>query len=264
MRRKTQIMITALILAIAALGFLIWNANRGIDTPMFLDAKSNAYDALMFAEKQLGDFSPDPDSGKLAQSVTNNAEALRVMRAALEKPFEAPEATYDNQLINAVLGNIGRFKTLALAAKCEGILAEQNGDFPSAARAYVDIIRLGQKIEAGPLIFMLIGVSVERIGVEALERIEPKLINPTRGEVAATLKQLNETRLPFGEIERRERYLRRRASPTAIHYIIFTRHVRAAMEKGNDKHMQAYQSLDAIASKLALPVSTIASGGPGE
>ena len=264
MRRKTQIIITALILGIAALGFLIWSANKGINTPLFLDAKSNAYEALIFAEEQLIDFSPKPTSAKFAQSVTNNAAALNLMRAALEKTFEAPESTYDNQLINTVLGNIGRFKTLALAAKCEGVLAERNGDFPSAARSYVDIIRLGQKVQAGPLIFMLIGVSIERIGVEALEQLEPKLVNPARSQIASTLKELNEVRVPFEEVEWRERYLRRRASPTPIHSLIFTRHVRAAIEKGKQKHTQAYQSLGALASKLAQPVPAVPNGAPGE
>jgi hypothetical protein len=264
MRRRTQLIITVVILAIAALGFLIWSANRGITSPMFRHPEENAYDALIFAEKQLGDFSPDPTSAKLAQSVTNNAEALRLMRAALERPFEAPESTYDNQLINAVLGNVGRFKTLALAARCAGALAEQNGDFPSAARSYLDIIRLGQKIQAGPLIFMLIGVSIERLGVEAMEKLEPNLTGGFRAEIATTLKQLNETRLPFEEVQRREQYLRRRASPTPLHYIIFTRHVRAAMESGKQKHALAWQSLDAIASKLAQPTPRTPTAAPGE
>jgi hypothetical protein len=189
------------------------------------------------------------------------------MRAALEKPFEAPEAAYDVQLMNGPLGNIGQFKTLAMAAKCEGIFAEQNGDWTAAARSYTDIIRLGQKVQAGTLIFMLIGVSIERIGVEALEKLEGNLTGTARGQIAATLKQLNEQRLPFGEVEWRERYLRRRGSPTPLHYVIFTRHVRAAIESGKAKHMQAYQSLESIASKLAQPARSNPgnpSGGPGE
>ena len=133
-------------------------------------------------------------------------------------------------------------------------LAEQNGDYASAARSYVDIIRLGQTIQAGPLIFMLVGVSIERIGVEALTELEPNLGGETRSQIAGTLKQLNETRLPFERVEMRERYFIRRGSPTPIHYLLFTRHVRAAMDRGKQKHTQAYQSLDALASKLAQPV----------
>ena len=94
MRRKTQLIITALILAIAALGFLIWSANRGITAPMFRHPEANAYEALIFAQKQLGNISADPTPAEIAESVTNNAAALKLMRAALEKPFEAPEAVY--------------------------------------------------------------------------------------------------------------------------------------------------------------------------
>ncbi len=264
MRRKIQLIITALILGIAALGFLIWTANKGINTPLFLDAKSNAYDALILAKNNLGEIRPDPTSAQLAQIVTNNAEALRLMRAALEKPFEAPEGAYHVQSVNPVLDNIGRFKELALLLKCEGLLAEQNGNFAAAARSYIEIIRLGQKIQAGPLIFMLIGVSIERIGVEALTQLEPNLAGDPRSQTSATLKQLNETRLPFEEVEMRERFFRRRGSPTPIHYLIFTRHVRAAIERGKQKHTQAYQSLDALASKLAQPVPSVPTAAPGE
>jgi hypothetical protein len=264
MRRKTQLTITVLILAIAALGFLIWSANRGITAPMFRHPEANAYEALIFAQKQLGTISADPTPAEVAQSVTNNAAALKLMRAALEKPFEASEAVYDPQPNNTMLNDVGGFKALALAAKREGSLAEQDGDSASAARSYVDIVRLGQKIQAGPLIFMLVGVSIERIGVEALTELEPNLTGDTRSQTAATLKQLNETRLSFEEVEMRERYFRRRASITPIHYLIFTRHVRAAMDKGNDKHMQAYQSLDALASKLAQPARTVPTVAPAE
>jgi hypothetical protein len=264
MRRRTQLIITVVILAIAALGFLIWSANRGITSPMFRHPEANAYEALIFAAKQMGNISADPSPAEFTQSVTNNATALKLMRAALEKPFEAPEAVYDPQANNANLNNVGTFKALALAAKREGTLAEQNGDYASAARSYVDIIRLGQTIQAGPLIFMLVGVSIERIGVEALTELEPNITGDTRSQTAAALKQLNETRLPFAEVEMRERYFSRRASPTPIHYLIFSRHLRAAMNKGNEKHTQAYQSLDAIASKLAQPTPRTPTAAPGE
>jgi len=264
MRRKTQFIITGLILAIAALGFLIWAGNKDITAPMFRDPEANAYEALIFAQKQLGDISSDSAPAEITQSVANNGVALKLMRAALEKPFEAPEAVYDPQINNAHLNDLGRFKALALAAKREGTLAERDGDYASAARSYVDIIRLGQTIQAGPLIFMLVGVSIERIGVEVLTELEPNLTGDTRSQTAAVLKQLNETRLPFAEVEMRERYFRRRGSPTPIHYLIFSRHVRAAMDKGNEKHMQAYQSLDALASKLAQPTPKTSSAAPAE
>jgi hypothetical protein len=264
MRRKTQLVVTVVILAIGALGFLIWTANRGITSPMFRHPEANAYEALIFAQNQLGSISPDPTSAEIAESVTNNAKALKLMRAALEKPFEAPEAVYDPRASNAMLNNVGRFKALALAAKREGMVAEQNGDYAGAARSYMDIIRLGQSIQAGPLIFMLVGVSIERIGVEALTQLEPKLTGDTRSQTAATLKQLNETRLPFEEVEMRERYFRRRASPTPIHYLVFTRHVRAAMESGKQKHALAWQSLDALGSNLAQPAPTVPNAAPAE
>ena len=141
------------------------------------------------------------------------------------------------------------------------VTPEQREQFEASSHLLVHQLL---KLKAGPLIFMLIGVSIERIGVEALEQLEPKLVNPARSQIASTLKELNEVRVPFEEVEWRERYLRRRASPTPIHSLIFTRHVRAAIEKGKQKHTQAYQSLGALASKLAQPVPAVPNGAPGE
>lgn len=251
MPRKSWVILAGL--ALFLLGALfIWATAKSAQAP-FLTARAPAYDTLVHAATLLQVTTPTPADHQLVAYVAANAPALEVLRKALQQPFEAPPAAYDTAAAGSTLNQIASMKSLALALKNEGLNAQRQGDIPSAARSYIDILRLGQKIEAGPLIFMLIGVSLERIGLEALEKIEPELTPPARSEVAAALKQINTQRIPFSSIEDRERYIRRRNSPTPLHYLIFSRHLRAAMDKGQQKYEQTVQAVDALASKLQRP-----------
>jgi hypothetical protein len=249
MRRKPLIIIACLGLFIVSAIF-IWSAIR-TSKPPFVSAAAPAYDTLVLATQRLLNGDPSPATNELAAYLATNAPALQKLREALNQKFEAPEKAYDNP---AALGagqyEIGSFKGLALILKNEGRFYENQSKPLEAAHSYADIIRFGTMVEAGPFLFAMIGVGVERIGVEALQELEPKLQGPSRKEIASKLREINSERVPFPTIVDRERYIRRRHSPTPLHYLIFSRQVRASAARTRDKYETAYQAVDALANKL--------------
>jgi hypothetical protein len=69
------------------------------------------------------------------------------------------------------------------------------------------------KIEAGTVIFAMVGISFERIGIDALQQLEPDLQGSVRKEIASKLREINSQRVTFESIEDRERYIRQAAPP---------------------------------------------------
>lgn len=248
--RLRPLWITIGVLAMILLGSVwMWTAAKR-QTPAFLRTPAPAFETLVRAGSRIQDPNPSPSSDELAAYIATNAAALATVREALTKPFEAPAAMYDIHTMNTSFTQVGGFKKLALMLKNEGTHYENQGKMAEAGRCYADVIRLGLKVERGPLIFMLIGVSFERIGLEALEAIEPKIPARARKELSAGLREMNSQRVPFAEIEERERYIRRRHSPTPFHYLIFAGQARAGIVNAQNKYEPAWQYLDALASKL--------------
>lgn len=251
MRRCSWIILATLVLFLLGAAILWTTAKSAI--PPFLTTPAPAFDTLVRAGSRILDMNHSPSTNQLPVYLATNAAALAIIREALTQTFEAPAATYDMATIQTPLNQVGTFKALALLLKNEGLHFELQNKPTEAARSYTDIIRLGQKIESGPLMFMLIGVSIERIGLEALEKLEPRIPTPTRAEISTALRQINSQRLPFAAIEERERYIRRRNSPTPLHFLFFSRQSRAFIANAQNKYEPAWQSLDALASKLERP-----------
>ncbi|HEX7860765.1 MAG TPA: hypothetical protein VF773_10590 [Verrucomicrobiae bacterium] len=244
--------ILILVLAILLLPLLLWPFLKPAP-PEFLNNKAPAYQTLQRAANSLGNINPKPSADELAEDAGSNAAALKILREALNQPFQLPEEAYSQSTIDKVIGNIGSFKTLAIVLKNEGLAAEQRNQTTNAVASYLDLIRFGQKIESGLLIFALIGVSIERMGVEALTAIEWKIEPPLRAQIAAELRSLNSKRVPFPQIEEGERFILRRSSPTPIHFLILRRAVRPAIEKGKVKYDQASKDLETLAAKFDQP-----------
>jgi hypothetical protein len=228
---------------------LIWSAVRNAKPP-FLNASAPAYETLrLAAQRQVNRESPGAD--ELAAYIATNSFALAKVREALEQKFEAPEGAYGSSAAMAgVLNEVGGFKSLAVMLKNEGRLYEHENKRVEAAHSYADVIRLGTKIESGTIIFALVGIGIERIGLEALQELEPSLEGTVRREIAAKLHKINSERVQFAAIEERERYIRRRHSPTPLHYVFFARQVRAATAGAQNKYETARQAVDALAKKL--------------
>lgn len=257
MRRKPLILIASLILVLlVVVGIFIWVSGRE-GKPEFLSGAAPAYESLLRATKLLP--SSTPSASEPASEGGIDATALENVRRALMERFEAPEAAYHSANMNGVLSEVGTFKQIALALKNEGARYEAENKLEEAARVYVDIVRLGIKVESGPLIFAMIGQGIERIGMEALDALEPGLPSPARHEVAAALRRANSHRIPFNAIEERERYFRRNNSPTPFHMIFFSRRLRATVEQAKAKYETTWQAVDALASKLDRPARNIQS-----
>jgi hypothetical protein len=248
--RKAFLLLACLALFLfGAMG--VWFAGKR-GTPDFLRTPAPAYESLLRASARLGDNSPNPNTNRLASYVESNAEALKTLRAALTQRFEAPAAAYDQRTLDRVLSEFP-VKALALTLRTEGRAAELNGKIVDAARSYVDIIHLGTKVASGPVIFSMIGLGIERLGIEALQELEPRLPSPARNEIAAKLRTINDDRINFTVVEERERHFRQQNSPSPLHFMFFSRQLRQGVESARHKHELSGQAVDALASKLDLP-----------
>lgn len=251
MRRKSIILIVGLVVFVGSALFL-WSRGKA-STPKFLTTPAPAYETLVQASRALGDNRGDQGTNELAEYVEANAPAMKMVREALTQKFEAPMAAYDVATMGNIMPELGSFKSLALALRNEGVYRETQTNYSQAAETYVDVIRLGSKVESGTIIFALVGIAIERIGIDALERIEHEIQAPVRQQIAAKLREINSQRIPFAGIAERERVVLRRNAPTPIHVLILSRFNRAGISKAESKYEQAWQALDALASKLEQP-----------
>jgi hypothetical protein len=241
--------ILLVLLAIILLPLVLWPFIK--PSPLaFLNNKAPAYQTLRRAANSLGNLNPSPSPNDLPAYVASNAPALKILREAFNQEFGLPEEAHDQSVLTQALGDVGSWKALALALKSEGLAAELSNANAEAIQSYLDLIRYGQKIECGLLIFALVGVSIERMGVDALTAIEPKINPPHRAQIAAELRALNSKRVPFTQIEEGERFILRRSSPTPLHFLILRRSVRPAIEKGKVRYNQASQDLESLAAKF--------------
>lgn len=248
MRRKSILFLACLLLLIVGAVFLWSRANSSV--PPFLVTPAPAFDTLVRASRTLADNRADPAPNELAEYMEVNALALSMVRDALAQKFEAPSAAYNIKTLDTVLKELGSFKSLALALRNEGNFHESQTNIAIATQSYLDVVRLGTKVESGPVIFALVGIAIERIGLSALEQLSPDLPVEARKQLAATLRKINSERIPFGEIEQREGLILRRNAPTPIHVLILSRFNRAPILSAQSKYEQASLAVEALARKL--------------
>ena len=151
--------------------------------------------------------------------VQTNRAALDAARRGLLLRAEAPAEAY--VATSLLLGrDLPRLKQLGHAFRHEGLHYETQGNYAAAAQSHLDTVRLGQKVEAGPVICMLVGMAIESIGLTALEKIEPHLKEGDRTKLASDLEKLRAERFPFGEVLRRERYFMRQNARNPAQYLV--------------------------------------------
>ena len=233
MLRRKSILIPGVIALILAIGLVMWSASRN-SAPEFLAGLSqNAYDDFVRAGNPMAGF---PDE-LMQDFMRTNHVTLDLLRRGLGKRFEAPAETYSMETFGAiVMPNMALFKRLGQTLKAAGKNAEEEAKFAEAASIYLDLIQFGQKAQAGPVIFCLIGLAVEDMGLRGLQNLESNLNGSERAQVASKLEQLVAERLSFEEILKRERYFGRRNSPTPFHYLISVRMSRPAIQSAHAKY----------------------------
>jgi hypothetical protein len=254
MLRKKWVLVIGGALAVLLLASLItWSTAKRSAPPFLAGLTQNSYDDFVKAGKLLIGTVED---GDLETFVRTNRPALDTVRAGLKKRFEAPAETYDMQAFaNLVMPNMSYLKQLGKAIKAEGTLAEDSGKYTEASTIYLDLIECGQKIQAGPLIFLLMGLAVEDMGHKSLQGIEKHLKEPDRQEIATRLSKLAENRIPFEEILARERFFARRNSPTPFHYLFFARMMKAGIDSAERKYDTMVKAEQQLLDQFKQPES---------
>ena len=235
MLRKKSVLIIGVIVALVLAGLVMWSASRNAAPAFLAGLSQNGYDDFVKAGNSLSIL---PTANKVPKdSVHTNPRMLEIFRAGLKKKFEAPAETYRMEtMASRVMPNMALLKQLAQAVKAEGENLEDQGRFGEAAWIYVELIEYGQKVQAGPVIFCLVGLALEDMGLKALQGIETKLKDLERAQVVSRLEQLAAERISFEDVIKRERYFGRRNSLTPFHYLIALRMSRPAMDNARAKH----------------------------
>jgi len=247
-RRKLTVWLVAVMGAIFVVGLVAWAKTKG-EVPFTKGLEKNGYETFFLAGTHLVSDGQTVQPDDYAASVMRNRKALALVREGLKLRAELPADSYEQR--DLALGKVGGFKGLANAMKVEAQYAELQGKQGEAANSYLDIIRFGQKVEAGLLIHFLVGLSVESIGLRGLEGLEPNLQGAERARVAAELLALRESRLPFREVLERERYYMRRNSATPLHYFVGLYMTKAAIAKAQGKHEKHGEELARVAGRFA-------------
>ena len=175
--------------------------------------EANGYDVFLSAGQILdpatGDFDKLDTEG-LRLLVEKNAEALRAVRGALQKPSRVP-VEYSLHAVSNHLSTLTYWKRLTLAFLAEGQRAEDENRRSSAAGAYLDAIRFGHECSRGGLVIdALVGVACRSKGAKALQRLWPELGAQECREAARWLEEIAANGESAEEIVRQERDWSRR------------------------------------------------------
>jgi hypothetical protein len=194
---------------------------------------------------------------KLAAFVAKNSRAYGVVEKALNEPVEAPAARYERGHFN--MGDFVSAKQFASTLMFKGELAEAEKRYDDAARAYFDSVRLGEKIEHGPMINYLVGAAIERGGLKRLEKLMVKLSAAELRHWAAEVQALNRGRMPFKEIIRREDYFMARNATNIIDAVrvrFFSKNTAAVIDKTLESHTNLRAQAEVLAATMAAVAHT--------
>ncbi len=210
-------------------------------------SNGNAYDALVLAAGQMIGRLSD-DKAEATQFVKANERMFEAISAALKLPFEVPAAMYS--VTNSLMSDLSSFKPLALALRARGSEAEQRGANLEAVTNYATIIQLGQRVEHGPVIAMLVGIALEKIGLDALEKLAVGLAPKIRNEVAARIESFDRERLPFSEVALREQHYATQVAGNPLKLLVARFYIRSALVKAEQKHQVLSDDFQRAAKKL--------------
>jgi hypothetical protein len=167
----------------------------------------NGYDDLVKAGKMIKGDVWDYDKAsleKLRGIVLTNAGALSLARSALSNQCAVTLQFSRSSWTNHLPELIG-FRGLAQAFACEGKFAETENRFNDAAKCYLDAIHFGNEAaRGGVLMDEMIGIAIESLGLEQLQKVAGQLDAKTCRETAATLGTLSSQRQTWNETLQQE------------------------------------------------------------
>jgi hypothetical protein len=237
-----------LLLVGLAVAFLVVLLVKAPDASAPWFTHGNGYDALVQAAAHMNG-RPDDDA---ATFVRTNGRLFELVESALKLPSEMPLRMYSET--NSPLPDLGAFKTLALALRRKGKDAQERGATGEAAAAYMNIIQLGQRVEHGPLIALLVGIAIEKVGLGDAEKLAPRLSPAEREDLGRQIESFNRERLAFSEVALRERYFTRRITRNPFKILMARWLVRGAMQKAEQKQQQLSSDFHRVAKELR-PIS---------
>ena len=133
--------------------------------------------------------------------VEQNAEALKVARQG----FEYESRAADNDSLNS-LNILASLKQLNSVFAAEGRLAEMENRSGDAIRSYLDDVRFGQESSrGGTLMVRLVGISIETLGLKALQPLTNGTDAGQCKEIALTLEALDAKEPPLTETLEQEK-----------------------------------------------------------
>lgn len=199
-RFRYRLSIRIALFAVGILLLTLFAMSRPPRKPDFLDAtRAASYSNLASIATQLvGDL----HKTNHAEFVTRNKATLEAARPAIDRPIERPEASYRHFDYKQSFA----MKKLGSAMVAEGQIAEGQMRYREATKFYIDAIRLGERVEHGPMYDYLVGAGIERYALKSLEAVPPKLSDGDLVELSARLQSFNESRITWNEILAREHY----------------------------------------------------------
>ena len=251
---KSAFRFGSLFLLVVASGIFLSLLLKGskASAPWFAAVGSgNGYDALLQAAAQMNG---RPDKDDATTFVKANDRMFELVESTLKLPFEMPLILYSET--NSSLPDLTAFKTIALALRAKGEEAEKRGAGSDAGTAYTDVIRLGQRVEHGPVISLLVGIAIEKIGLAAMEKLAPRLSPSQRNELAHQLESIDRQRLAFSEVAIRERYFAGRITSNPVRLLVGRWQLRTAIKNTEQKHQQLSSDFQRLAKELRLPPNT--------
>jgi hypothetical protein len=198
---------------VALFGFLASQVIRPLP-PIQPLPNPNGYDDFVNAGQMISTNSWNYDSTNLDQlreTVVANTEALALARAGLSNecrvPVEFSKAYLENHISDCV-----SIRKLAQAFVTEGRFAEKENRPVDAAKSYLDVIHLGNESgRGGNLVDEMIGIAVERAGLEQLQKTADNLdANACRDTIQA-LETFAAQRQSWAEVLQEEKNWYRRA-----------------------------------------------------
>jgi hypothetical protein len=133
-------------------------------------------------------YEPDAPLEQVRAVVARNRPALARLREGFRHQYRAPPSVSFAQ----TYPELADYRSLARALVAEGRLAEREGRPNAAARSYLDCLRLGVDMpRGGVVIHGLVGIAVQELGLDALNRVTDRLDAPTAASMARELARLD-------------------------------------------------------------------------
>lgn len=190
--------------------------------------------------------------------VTQNAEALRLVRAGLTQECRVPLG-YSQEDISQHMSGLASIKALAQALTSEGRLAELEHRTNDAARAYLDAMRLGHEATRGGLLIDgLVGIACEAIGLQSLRSCVTNLQAAECRAAIGELEAMEKKQEPFAAKLKTEKAWVRQTFPfyQRLFYGLMRIFNGAAIKRDEQKMEQKFQAQENRRNHLLLSLAS--------